>query len=85
MLELDQILLAVNDLDVASGSELANVAGAEIADAIEEDEVGPILFGYLKVRVGWVRVVTLRVRMGPSINLLGSFHVQQSHTHPCRL
>ena len=53
-LQLDQVLLAVDDLHVAFGRDLADVARAEVADAIDGDEVLLVLGD--DVRVGVLRV-----------------------------
>ena len=62
-LQLDQVLLAVDDLQVALRVVLADVARAKVADAVDDDEVVLVLGGDLGERVGLVVARVLEVAL----------------------
>mmetsp|Transcript_1295 Transcript_1295/g.3106 ORF Transcript_1295/g.3106 Transcript_1295/m.3106 type:complete len:525 (+) Transcript_1295:225-1799(+) len=59
LLELDQVLLAVDDLEVAVLVDLANVPGAEVAHPLDGDVLRLVLLGHVLVDVVRVDEITL--------------------------
>mmetsp|Transcript_12342 Transcript_12342/g.36929 ORF Transcript_12342/g.36929 Transcript_12342/m.36929 type:complete len:340 (+) Transcript_12342:210-1229(+) len=57
LLELDQVLLAVDDLDLALVGVLANVACAEVANAVEDHKVLFVLLDHFWIRLRVVHEV----------------------------